>query len=121
MTRAVVEGICFALRDSLSILQGLNVTPNEMLLTGGAARSAFLRRMQSDVFGLPVSTVNREEGPAYGAALLAAVGADAVPDLAAAARATLERHVGEYPDASLHAAYDEPYRRFRDALHAART
>ena len=121
LTRAVVEGICFALRDSLSILQALNVAPNEMLLTGGGARSAFLRRMQSDVFGLPVSTVNREEGPAYGAALLAAVGAEAFPDLAAAARATLERRAGEYPDASVHAAYDEPYRRFRDAIHAART
>ena len=39
MTRAVIEGICFALRDSLSILQALDVAPNRMLLTGGGARS----------------------------------------------------------------------------------
>ena len=50
-----------------------------------------MRRLQAEVYGLPVSTVNREEGPAYGAALLAAVGAGAFPDLAAAARATLTR------------------------------
>ena len=121
MTRAVIEGICFALRDSLSILQALDVAPNRMLLTGGGARSAFVRRMQSEIFGLPVSTVNREEGPAYGAALLAAVGAKAFTDLGTAARATLERRVSETPEASPHAAYDEPYRRFRAALHAARS
>jgi xylulokinase len=121
LTRAVVEGICFALRDSLSILQALGVTPREMLLTGGGARSAFVRRMQSEIFGLPVSTVNREEGPAYGAALLAAVGVRAFADLGAAARATLERRVSDAPDVSTHAVYDEPYRRFRAALHAART
>ena len=120
LARAVVEGICFALRDSLSILQALGVAPERMLLTGGGAHSAFVRRMQADVFGLPVSTVNREEGPAYGAALLAAVGAGAFRDLAAATDATLERRDAESPDASTHAAYDEPYRRFRDALHAAR-
>jgi xylulokinase len=121
LTRAVVEGICFALRDSLSILQAMNVAPAEMLLTGGGARSAFIRRMQADVFGLPVSTVDREEGPAYGAALLAAVGAGAFPDLQTAARATLERRAAEAPDSAAHAAYDAPYRRFRDALHAARS
>ena len=120
LTRAVFEGICFALRDSLSILQALKVAPNRMLLTGGGARSAFVRRMQAEIFGLPVSTVNREEGPAYGAALLAAVGAGAFDDLGAAAVATLERRASETPDASIHAAYDESYRRFRAALHAAR-
>src|SRR5207244_4158284 len=74
LTRAVVEGVCFALRDSVSILRELGLSPSHMLLTGGGAKSPFVRRLQSDVFGLAVCTVNREEGPAYGAALLAAVG-----------------------------------------------
>jgi len=121
VTRAVVEGVCFALRDSVTILQELGVVPNHMLLTGGGARVPFLRRMQADVFGLPVFTVNREEGPAYGAALLAAVGAGAFPDLAAAAAATLQRAAVEEPAPSAHAAYDEPYRRFRESFHAAHT
>ena len=116
MTRAVLEGVCFALRDSVSILQEMGVAPTELLLTGGGARSPFLRRLQAGVYGLPVKTVNREEGPAYGAALLAAVGAGAFPDVAAAARATLTRTPPEH--ATDHAAYDAPYHRFR-ALYPA--
>jgi len=120
LTRAVLEGVCFALRDSVSILRELGMSPRHMLLTGGGAKSAFVRRLQAEVFGLPVCTVNREEGPAYGAALLAAVGAGAFSDLAAAARATLSRGPLEHPSADAVAAYDAPYRRFRGAYGAAR-
>ena len=119
LTRAVFEGVCFALRDSVSILQELGISPKQMLLTGGGAKSAFVRRLQSEVFGLPVCTVNREEGPAYGAALLAAVGAGAFPDLAAAAAATLSRSTLEKPAAAAHEAYEEPYLRFKASYHAA--
>jgi xylulokinase len=120
MTRAVVEGVCFALRDSLSILQELGMAPASMLLTGGGAKSRFVRRLQAEVFGVPVCTVNREEGPAFGAALLGAVGVGAFPDLGAAARAMLTRGATETPSAAAHAAYDEPYRRFRGSYAAAR-
>lgn len=120
LTRAVIEGICFALRDSVAILEELELSPGHLLLTGGGARSPFLRRLQADVFGLPVRTVNREEGPAYGAALLAAVGAGAFPDLGAAARATLARSDLEQPDAAAHDAYRQPYERFRNAYSAAK-
>ena len=120
LTRAVLEGVSFALRDSLTILQELGQSPSQVLLTGGGAKSAFLRRLQAEVFGLPISTVNREEGPAYGAALLAAVGAGAFPDVASAARATLTRAPTEYLDASAHREYDAPYQRFRDSVRAAR-
>ena len=115
LTRAVVEGICFALRDSLSILESLDLSPKELLLTGGGARSPFLRQLQAEVFGIPVATVNREEGPAYGSALLAAVGTGAFPDLASAARATLHRGAALVPDAAAHRAYDAPYERFRSS------
>ena len=120
LTRAVLEGVTFALRDSLTILQELGLSPSHVLLTGGGARSPFLRRLQSAVFGLPVTTVNREEGPAYGAALLAAVGAGAFANLKDAASATLRRSVAEVSDAVEHRAYDEPYQRFRSAVRAAR-
>jgi xylulokinase len=115
LARAVLEGVCFALRDSLSILRELGLSPDSMLLTGGGAKSPFVRRLQAEVFGLPVCTVNREEGPAYGAALLAAVGVGAFPDINAAVKATLSRTPLAYPEAGAHAAYDEAYRRFRDA------
>lgn len=119
LTRAVLEGVCFALRDSLTILSDLGLSPKELLLTGGGARSAFVRRLQAEVYGLPVSTVNREEGPAYGAALLAAVGAGAFPDLAAAAGATLVRSAPERPDAEAHRDYEVIHARFRRSYAAA--
>ena len=62
--------------------------------------------------------MNREEGPAYGAALLAAVGAGAFPDLRAAVAATLTRAPLEVPEPSAHEEYAEPYARFRDAFSA---
>jgi xylulokinase len=120
LTRAVVEGVCFALRDSVSILQEMGLAPSQMLLTGGGAKSPFVRRLEAEVFGVPVCTVNREEGPAFGAALLGAVGVRAFPDLAAATRAMLQRGAVETPTKSAHAAYDEPYRRFRGSFAAGR-
>jgi xylulokinase len=120
LSRAVLEGVCFALRDSISILQELGLSPAHLLLTGGGARSSFIRQLQADVFGLPVSTANREEGPAYGAALLGAVGAGAFPDLAAAVRGTLTRTPLAYPDPRAHLAYQRFYDRFRACYPAAR-
>jgi xylulokinase len=118
LSRAVVEGICFALRDSLTILRDLGVRIDEVLVTGGGAASPFVRKVQADVYGLPVVRVNREEGPAYGAALLAAVGVDAFADIAAACRATLQRRPPELPDEAAHRDYAVPYQRFR-ALYPA--
>jgi xylulokinase len=118
LTRAVLEAICFGLRDSLTIIRDLGLPLSTLLLTGGGAKSPFIRKLQAEVYGMPVVTVNREEGPAYGAALLAAVGAGAFKDLPAACRATLKRNKPEHPRAGAHAAYDEPYARFR-ALYPA--
>lgn len=113
MTRAVLEGVCFALRDSLEILRELDLAPRDLLLTGGGAKNPFIRQLQADVFGLPVATVNREEGGAYGAALLAAVGAGAFPDLQTAADRTLTRGPRMPPNPRSHQAYGPIYERFR--------
>ena len=118
LTRAVIEGVCFALRDSLEILRSLGFTLNEVLFTGGGARSPFVRRVLAEVFGIPVATVNREEGPAYGAALLAAVGVGAFPDLRMAAATTLRRQAAEAPSAEGYAEYDAPYARYRGSYRA---
>lgn len=119
MTRAVLEGVCFALNDSLSVLQELGLSPRHVLLTGGGAKSPLIRRLQSEIFGVPVTTVNREGGPAYGAALLAAVGVGAFPDIAAAAQATLVRAPLQHPDDEARQAYKEHYARFRSLYPAA--
>lgn len=121
MTRAVLEGVCFALRDSLEILGELGLAPGYLLLTGGGAKSAFIRQLQADVFGLPVTTVNREEGGAYGAALLAAVGVGAFPDLKTAVQRTLTRGPLTGPRPDTHDAYEQAYERFGKRLASART
>ena len=113
MTRAVLEGVCFALRDSVMILKDLDLMPNSLLLTGGGAKSAFIRQLLADIFGVPVTTVNREEGGAYGAALLAAVGAGVFPDLQTAAQRTLTRRPLEPPNPETHRTYEQIYDRFR--------
>jgi xylulokinase len=120
MTRAVLEGVCCALRDSVTILQELGLAPAYLLLTGGGAKSRFIRQLQADVFGLPVTTVNREEGGAYGAALLAAVGAGAFPDLKTAVQRTLTRRPLAPSNPEIHRTYEAIYDRFRTRLVAAR-
>lgn len=120
LTRAVLEGVAFALHDSLSILKQLGLSPSALLLTGGGARNGFIRQLLADVFGLPVTTVNREEGPAYGAALLAAVGAGAFSSLDHAARSTLVRAPLLAPHPRAHAEYERLYARFRASLAASR-
>jgi len=118
MTRAVIEGICFGMRDSLSIIRRLAVAIDRVLVTGGGAQSPFVRKMQADVYGLPAVRANREEGPAYGAALLGAVGVGAFADVPTACRKTVTRLAPEAPDLDAHRAYEEAYQRFR-ALYPA--
>jgi xylulokinase len=74
MTRAILEGVCFGLRDSLEILKSLNVPIDEIRVSGGGAKSVLWRQILADVFGVKVKVINSKEGPAYGAAILAAVG-----------------------------------------------
>jgi xylulokinase len=118
VTRAVMEGVCFGLRDSVEILRGLKLPLKNILLTGGGAKSPMLRKMQADVYGIPVRTVDKEEGPAFGAALLSAVGVGAFKDVSDACRSTLKASSLLRPDARQHKLYDIPYRRFR-ALYPA--
>jgi xylulokinase len=117
-TRALLEGICFGLRDSLDILRDLKLHLRSVLLTGGASKSRMLRQLQADIFGMPVQLVNREEGPAYGAALLAAVGAKAFADIPEACARTLKCGKAIHPALGSAKAYAEPRRRFK-ALYEA--
>ncbi len=76
MVRAVLEGVSFGLRDSLDLMIAAGVPhPTEVRISGGGARSELWRSIVADVLGADVTTVNTTEGAAYGAALLAAVGA----------------------------------------------
>lgn len=73
--RAILEGVAFSLRDTFSIFSEMKVPVNSIRLGGGGARSALWRQIQADVYAHEVEILEAEEGAAYGAAILAGVGA----------------------------------------------
>jgi len=75
VVRAIMEGVAFSLRDSFSIFEALQIPVTNIRLGGGGARSPLWRQIQADVYAQNVEIVEAEEGAAYGAALLAGVGA----------------------------------------------
>ncbi|WPX09340.1 xylulokinase [Anaerocellum danielii] len=73
--RAVMEGVVFSLKNCLDILHEMGIEVKEVRVSGGGAKSKLWRQMQADIFEMDVWTLNSKEGPAFGAAILAAVGA----------------------------------------------
>jgi xylulokinase len=116
--RAVMEGITYAMRDSIEIMRDLGLSVAQVRTTGGGGRSALWRQMQADIYGAEVVTVNAEEGPAFGAAILAGVGAGVYPTVEAATDELVRVVLRTEPDAAASAQYDEYYRVFR-ALYPA--
>jgi len=107
--RSIMEGITFAMRDSLEIMRRLDVEIDQIRLSGGGARSEFWRGMQADIYGQPVCTINTGEGPAYGAALLAGVGTGTWSSVPEACDAAINV-TAEYPvNARNKRLYDELY------------
>jgi xylulokinase len=122
LTRAVMEGVIFSLKEGLEIIRDLGVVAGEVRATGGGARSALWRQIQADIFGLPVRRVVAEEGPAYGAALLAGGAAGTWRDVAEAVSRVRLREDVATPDAARsrdYAEYEAAYRSLYPALRGA--
>jgi xylulokinase len=120
MVRSVMEGVAFAMRDLLELLRALGVNPSEAVVSGGAANSPVWRQIVADIMGFPLYTVNTSEGGAFGAAILAAVGAGAWPDVPSAC-AQMVRRVDEIqPEADGVADYRRLYPSFRGLYPALR-
>jgi xylulokinase len=79
--RAILEGVAFSLRDTLTIFRELNVPVKSIRLGGGGARSALWQQIQADVYDVSVELIAAEEGGAYGAGLLAGVGTGVWPSV----------------------------------------
>ncbi|MDP7162340.1 MAG: xylulokinase [Phycisphaerae bacterium] len=120
LVRAVMEGATFAMNDVVRILrdeQGMRI--RRIRLSGGGARSKFWRQMQADIYGVTCVTINAEEGPAYGAALLAAVGGGAYKHICEAVKAGIRVTRTIRPTAAvkrLYARYYAQYRQLYPAL-----
>ncbi|MCL4265905.1 MAG: xylulokinase [Anaerolineae bacterium] len=91
LTRAVLEGVAFGLRDSFELMKGAGMTAvTQVRIAGGGAKSPLWRQILADVFAAELVTVNTAEGAAYGAALLAATGAGAFASVEEACKAVIQ-------------------------------
>lgn len=104
LVRAVIEGVTFGMGQILDLVRGLGVEVESVRLGGGGARSALWRQLQADVYRCRVATMDTEEGPAFGAALLAGVGAGVFPNVAEACRTAV--HESGIIDPRDSSAYD---------------
>jgi xylulokinase len=109
MVRSVIEGVTFGMRDSLELIKGLGVPIGQIRASGGGARSAFWRQMMADVFGAEVVTINAKEGPAFGVALLAAVGTGTFKSVEVACSRTISVVEQTKPNAAASKEYDKNY------------
>ncbi len=125
LIRAIMEGVAYSMRDSLTIFEQLGVPIRQIRASGGGSRSPQWRQIQADVFGRKVVTINSEEGPAYGVALLAAVGAGAFKNVREACKATIrvvsetsaDRKAKRYYDQAF-PVYQQLYRSLKDDFKA---
>lgn len=117
LIRAVIEGVTFTMAQILDLVRDSGVEVRAVRLGGGGARSAFWRQLQADLYGAPVATTNTEQGPAFGAALLAGVGIGLWPDVAAAANACVHETERVDPDPRRAQSYS-PAREAFAGLHA---
>jgi xylulokinase len=106
LVRSVLEGVTFSMRDSLEIFRGLDIPVQQIRASGGGSKSPFWRQIQADVFGQRVVTVNSEEGPAFGVALLAAVGAGAFKDIQEACQSAIKVVKETKPNVKAQKVYD---------------
>lgn len=120
MTQAVLEGVCFALRDSLEVARELGIQPERTKLCGGGAKSPLWRRMIANILNLKVDLVESEEGPGYGAAILAAVGCGEFASVEEAAARLVKVVETIEPDPELVKKYEEKYRQFRELYPAVK-
>lgn len=114
MTRAVLEGVAFGLKDSFTLIANAGLPDHfEARISGGGARSPIWQQIIADVLGAPLVNVNTAEAGAFGAALLAAVGAGEFSSVDEACSATLQTGNRVEPGAAA-GSYDAAYARYRD-------
>lgn len=122
LIRAVLEGVAYSLRDCFAIIREQGLPIEQVRITGGGARGALWRHILADVLETELATTQAQEGPSFGAALLAGVAAGLYPSVEAACAATVRLGVRAAPDeanASLYRQYYPIYQELYPALKAS--
>jgi xylulokinase len=119
MTRAILEGSAFGLRDILEAMKAAGLGVRRLTIVGGGAKGPLWRQIKADVTGLPVRVPESVETTATGAAILAAVGSGVHATVADAVDSFVSFRPEEHePDPAARDAYDEAYQRYRDVYFA---
>lgn len=115
LTRAVLEGVAYGLKDSFNLIRAAGLEQiTQVRASGGGVKGALWRRIMASVLDSELVTVNTAEGAAFGAALLAGVGAGAWPDVLTACRQTIQITGKTEPEADMVRAYEKGYSIYRD-------
>ncbi len=121
LTRSVLEGVAFGIKDSFTLIQEAGLGEiRQVRISGGGAKSPLWRQIMADVLGAELVTVNTTEGAAFGAALLAAVGAGLFESVTAACEATIQLTGSTQPgdQSDVYPPYYARYRALYPALQA---
>jgi xylulokinase len=121
MTRAVLEGVAFGLKDSFTLIQNAGLgTITQVRASGGGTKGALWRQILASVLEAELVTVNTTEGGAYGAALLAGVGAGAWSDVASACKQSIRITGSTFPVEKEAWVYRKSYAVYRELYPALR-
>ncbi len=113
MMQAVLEGVAFAIRDSLEVARSLGLDLQKSRICGGGAKSPLWRKIMANVCNLELEQIESEEGPGYGGAMLAAVACGEFSSVKEAAEKLVHVTATVKPDPELSARYEAQYQKFR--------
>jgi xylulokinase len=114
LTRAVLEGVAFSLRDTFEIMKAMGIKIPEISINGGGAKSKLWCEIIADILNVRVVKLNTNEGPAYGAAILAAVGCGLFPSVEAACDSFIKVTESIEPNKAHAALYNKKYEKFKE-------
>ncbi len=121
LTQAVLEGVAFAMRDSLEVARSQGIQITRSRICGGGAKSPLWRRIFANVCNLEIEVPAAEEGPGYGGAMLAMVACGTYPDMQSIADRFVQVTQVVQPEAALTALYEERYQKFRQLYPAVKS
>ena len=113
MTQAVLEGVAFAIRDSVEVAESLGIPLESSMLCGGGAKSPLWRRILANVLNMPLTIPASEQGPGMGGAMLAMVACGAYASVAEVCQKLVTVSETVAPDPEIAARYEARYRQFR--------
>ena len=120
MTQAVLEGVAFALRDSLEVARSLGICPERTKICGGGAKSPLWKKIIANVLNLKLDIIESEQGPALGAAMLAAVACGEYSSVEEIAGKIVKVVETIEPEAELVAKYEKQYQKFKEIYPACK-